>query len=436
MPASAPKSLRIRTYQVGFGDCFLLSFNYDGDKKKHVLIDFGTKALPKGAPKDMMLRIAKDIKEAVGNDLVAVVATHRHQDHISGFQRSNGKGSGDIIRGLKPKVVVQPWTEQPDLAETATGPKLKRFGKGAKEHIAALANMHDIAAQVVEAAQGGRLPKGMRARLSFIGEDNVKNLDAVKNLMDMGERKPVYVYSGSRSGLASLLPGVKVHVLGPPTVDQGDKIKSIKSYAKTSDDYWGFQARAMRAAGTRATRKRAKRNDGVLFPRHVASRGPNFPVETRWLIYHARAAQSEQLLSIVTMLDKVMNNTSVILVFEVGNKRLLFPGDAQLENWLFALEGTRDKYKALLQGVDLYKVGHHGSWNATPKRLWNLFKKKSASSGPARLKTLMSTLEGVFHEEHEVPREKLVTELKHQSDLFSTQQIPKGKISSDTLVPL
>jgi hypothetical protein len=249
----------------------------------------------------------------------------------------------------------------------------------------------------------------------------------------MGERKPVYVYSGSRSGLASLLPGVKVHVLGPPTVDQSDK---IKSYAKTSDDYWGFQARAMRAAGTRATRKRAKRNDGVLFPRHVASRGPNFPVETRWLIYHARVAQSEQLLSIVTMLDTVMNNTSVILVFEVGNKRLLFPGDAQLENWLFALEGTRDKYKALLQGVDLYKVGHHGSWNATPKRLWNLLKKKSASSGPARLKTLMSTLEGVFHEEHEVPREKLVTELKHRSDLFSTQQIPSGKLFSDTLVPL
>ena len=68
-----------------------------------------------------------------------------------------------------------------------------------------------------------------------------------------------------------------------------------------------------------------------------------------------------------------------------------------------------DKYKALLQSIDLYKVGHHGSWNATPKKLWKLFKKKSSSSGPARLKTLMSTLEEVFHEEHEVPRGKLVT---------------------------
>ena len=81
----------------------------------------------------------------------------------------------------------------------------------------------------------------MRERLSFIGEDNVKNIDAVKNLMDMGLKDPVYVFSGSKSGIDSLLPGVKVHVLGPPTVDQSDK---IKSYAKTSDNYWRNQANA------------------------------------------------------------------------------------------------------------------------------------------------------------------------------------------------
>jgi metal-dependent hydrolase (beta-lactamase superfamily II) len=433
MPASALKSMNIRTYQVGFGDCFLLSFHYDSGKKKHVLIDFGTKALPKGSPKDLMLRIANNIKEVVGDDLVAVVATHRHQDHISGFQRNKGKGPGDIIRSVKPKVVLQPWTEQPDLEQKATKPALRRFGKGAKAHVAALSDIHKVAAQIVEAAQRGQLRMDMRGRLSFIGEDNVKNLDAVKNLMDMGVKEPVYVFSGSKSGLGSLLPGVRVHVLGPPTVDQSNK---IRSYAKTSDDYWGFQAHAMRAASGSRGRSGAKRKSNVLFPRHVASRGPNYPVETRWLIYHAHVAYSEQLLSIVTMLDRVLNNTSVILVFEAGNKKLLFPGDAQLENWLFALDGTHDKYKTLLQSIDLYKVGHHGSWNATPKKLWNLFKKKSASSGPARLKTLMSTLEGVFHEKHEVPREKLVTELKRQSDLFSTQQLPTGELFKDTLVPL
>jgi hypothetical protein len=37
-----------------------------------------------------------------------------------------------------------------------------------------------------------------------------------------------------------------------------------------------------------------------------------------------------------------MNNTSVILFFEVGSKKLLFPGDAQIENWSYALEDARD----------------------------------------------------------------------------------------------
>ncbi|TPQ33910.1 hypothetical protein C2U70_18400 [Bradyrhizobium guangdongense] len=431
MAASAPTSLNIRTYQVGFGDCFLLSFIYDDGKKRHVLIDFGTKALPKGTPKGHMLRIAKNIEATVGEDPFAVVATHRHLDHISGFEpNAQGSGTGNIIARMKPTVVVQPWTEQPDLAENAKAPALKRFGKGAAARVAALSDVHEIAAHVVDATRRGQLPREMRDRLSFIGEDNIKNPGAVKNLMTMGQKKPVYVFSGTKSGLDALLPDVKVHVLGPPTVAQSDK---IKSYAKTSDQYWNFQARAMRAGTASA---RSKGRSKVLFPRHVASAGPNYPVEARWLIYHARLAQAEQLLSIVTMLDKFMNNTSVILVFEAGSKKLLFPGDAQLENWLFALDGTNDKYKALLQSVDLYKVGHHGSWNATPKKLWALFKKKKATSGPGRLKTLMSTLEGVFHEDHEVPRGKLVTELKNQSDLVSTNKLPKSDLFKDTLVQL
>ena len=45
--ASTPASVEIRAYQVGFGDCFVLSFVYSPANKKHVLIDFGTTGLPK-----------------------------------------------------------------------------------------------------------------------------------------------------------------------------------------------------------------------------------------------------------------------------------------------------------------------------------------------------------------------------------------------------
>ncbi|HOG53138.1 MAG TPA: hypothetical protein PLT03_04620, partial [Bacillota bacterium] len=42
--------------------------------------------------------------------LDAVVVTHRHSDHISGFS-TEGAASGKVIAGLNPDVVVQPWTE-------------------------------------------------------------------------------------------------------------------------------------------------------------------------------------------------------------------------------------------------------------------------------------------------------------------------------------
>src|SRR5262249_30476171 len=121
--ATAPKELAIRTYQVGFGDCFLLSFKYAKGDEKHVLIDFGSTKLPPKAPKSRMLDIAHDIKSRCGGKLYAVVATHRHQDHISGFATAaGGKGPGDVIKSLKPDYVVQPWTEDPKLAPSATGP--------------------------------------------------------------------------------------------------------------------------------------------------------------------------------------------------------------------------------------------------------------------------------------------------------------------------
>jgi hypothetical protein len=120
-----------------------------------------------------------------------------------------------------------------------------------------------------------------------------------------------------------------------------------------------------------------------------------------------------------------MNNTSVILLFEVGKKKLLFPGDAQLENWQFAL--SQDKFTSLLSSVNVYKVGHHGSLNATPKSLWKLFKNKSEKKKAAsRLKSLMSTMEGKHGHttaRTEVPRRTLVNALNRESDLFTTQKV-------------
>jgi hypothetical protein len=424
----APTSATIRTYHVGFGDCFLISFEYSRKSERHVLIDFGSTAFPKGVPKSRMMDVAENIKQRTGGKLHAVVATHRHRDHISGFATEKvGKGTGDVIRSLKPDLVVQPWTEDPKLGPKATGPgasnaKIKKFGTGTSEQIAALSLMHELAHQSLAARN---LPKNLRGELGFLGESNIANPSAVKNLMKMAKNS--YVYCGSKSGLEKILPGVKVEVLGPPTLKQTDMIKKRRS--RDPDEFWHFQVSATPLAAP------ADKARTTLFPRYVESRGFSHRINARWLVYHARTVRGEQLLQIVRMLDQEMNNTSVILLFQVGKKKLLFPGDAQIENWQYAL--GQKKYQSLLTSVNLYKVGHHRSLNATPKSLWKLFKNKSERKTGNRLLSLMSTMEGKhgsIHSQTEVPRVKLVRELRRQSDLFTTQQLKGKEFFHDTVV--
>jgi hypothetical protein len=426
--SKSPKSLNIRTYHVGFGDCFLLSFRYGPDDEKHVLIDFGSTGLPDGTPKTRMMDIAKDIKSRA-RKLTAVVATHRHKDHISGFEtKPGGKGTGDIIKSLKPDLVIQPWTEDPDLGPNATGPAEQRMGDGTRSFVAGLRSMQDVALQTMEQTRRTRyFTSDLREQFYFLGESNINNPSAVKNLMTMG-KKTNYVFYGKNSGLKTLLPGVTVDVLGPPTVKQTASIKKQRS--KDADEFWHFQAAAMRLAASDG------KDPAVLFPGHVRAKGPRFPVDVRWLVYHARKSRGDQLLQIVRMLDKAMNNTSVILLFRVKNESLLFPGDAQIENWQYALSQEPDR--KLLSGVNVYKVGHHGSLNATPKSLWNLFKNRSKDTKDAkRLKSLMSTMEhkhGSETSHTEVPRTTLVSTLKTQSDLFSTQSLAGSTFFHDTSI--
>src|SRR6185436_3881094 len=125
---------------------------------------------------------------------------------ISGFatDRKSG-GSGTIIAGLKPQLVLQPWTEDPDAAEDATHATAdsQRSPKG---FIAGLAAMNRLAERVTQIAVSGHvsLSPAARKRLAFVGADNVKNKSAVENLIAMGKRKgakPVYAHHGSDSGL-------------------------------------------------------------------------------------------------------------------------------------------------------------------------------------------------------------------------------------------
>jgi hypothetical protein len=437
---SGPDRLTVRTYQVGFGDCFLLSFRYP-DGERHVLMDFGSTSLPKDAPKTRMMDVARDIRDRCGKGgLTAVVATHRHKDHISGFDPGTPRrpGPGAIIKALAPRLVVQPWTEDPNLDPQATGPAPTGAAGAQIKQLRALGSMHAVAEMVVrESKRSAFFSNELKATLSFLGDDNIKNLEAVRNLMDMGSAGEArYAYYGSDAGFGPHLPGVKVHVLGPPTVQQSATVKRQRS--RDPDEFWHLQSRALRSGAPEPGGKRGAKAP-PLFPHDVVHRAPGtFPIDARWFVSQTRKIRGEQLLQVVRMLDQALNNTSLILLFEVNGRILLFPGDAQIENWAYALskKPVRDK----LAKVDVYKVGHHGSLNATPKSLWALFKKKRGNvAAGAELVTLMSTMPGKHgHEEDrtEVPRKSLVSQLQNQTDHFTTESLSGGAFFHDTVLEL
>jgi hypothetical protein len=88
------------------------------------------------------------------------------------------------------------------------------------------------------------------------------------------------------------------------------------------------------------------------------------------------AAQPDVLAAQAQKLDNFVNNQSLVVYFTFGGKTMLFAGDAQWGNWdNFLFDGVNvddttpltSSSKAMLANLDFYKVGHHGSRNATPK---------------------------------------------------------------------
>jgi beta-lactamase superfamily II metal-dependent hydrolase len=420
----APSSVTIRMYNVGFGDCFLLTFHY-ATKSRYMLIDYGSTAAPTGVRPGYMANVAKDIKGRCNGKLDVLLETHRHRDHISGFT-TVGDATGKIIASLEPDHVIQPWTEDPDAkpdAMTATTPLRKGGASGRKQltahFLGSLEDMHRVARAVDQLTRTGAMYGGRETlkQMAFLGQNNLKNLSAVNNLIAMGKKGEAhYVNAGMQ--LNSLLPGVRITVLGPPTLKQTETIRTQR--AKDADEFWQFRSFW---ASQRVTANAMTKPDKSNLPTAFARRSnAAHPPSVRWFIEQSRRIHADQTLEIVRDLDNVMNNTSVILLFEIGNRKLLFPGDAQIENWAYALHNK--KWCELLKDVNLYKVGHHGSLNATPKSLWKLFRHKGDKHVHDRLETLCSTKAGKHGNAKsgtEVPRTLLVKELQANSIFNSTE---------------
>lgn len=454
-----PTKLTLWAYDVGFGDCILLELGY-ATETRFVLFDFGTKGAskPKGnaatARTSPMLKIARHIQARVAaannGRLAAVVATHRHQDHISGFDPgSKNDGPGAVIKALKPEVVVQPWTDVPNAAADWSGPDAKLGSRKAVGHggdplalapgtLSLVHRFAKLAMQEVESSAARFTAEAVQGILS-VARNNLANrgaLDLLEGLCPASKHD--YVYAGARAkNLERALPGVKIQVLGPPTLNQ--YTKAFKGYAKNvPDEYWSLRVQLSDEHGfwkqltaLQAMAVRAAANSGKPLFRGGSTHAPP---EARWLVKRLGQDRGDSVFEVVRSADNVLNNTSVMLLLTIGSKRLLFPGDAQFEAWEYVLEVAKGAptTKRELAQTDVYKVGHHGSLNATPKAsVWEKFAKRGPKGKRKRLTTVLSTAEGYYggkkQADTEVPRKPLVEALRAGSDFHATSERRAGQ---------
>lgn len=441
-----PETVSVRLYQVGFGDCFLLTIGYGADGERHVLIDFGQKSairrsdtVARPAMGDKALAaVAANIRQRTGEaGLAGVVVTHRHEDHISGFGVPDAL---DQLAHVKPKVVLQPWTEDRDLPADASKPvgSSPRFLAGlsaARTMVERLAT--DPFRQRTSVA--GREIVAL-ARFQLANQAAITGLHTFKTGDDPAKFEYLVAADKERAApstaLADELPGVEIEILGPPRPEVWPQIRRQR---EDDPQYWLQMTDALQSAvglGVAEVPLADVGEPGQQEDAQIAQLVEVGPV--RWLLDKLRRQQLRSVQRIVTWLDSSLNNTSVILLFRVGERRLLFGGDAQWENWSYALTAhpaieaiTTDPSR-----LDLYKVGHHGSRNATPKNaLFPLWKRRRRRTD--RMLALMSTLSDAYGEAggHPVPSAALTTALRDSFRLVSTEEFGPGGLWRDFAAP-
>lgn len=353
----------IRMYNTGFGDCFLLGFSSNGVTRR-ILIDCGMHhSAPGPFPMDRIVDdIIATLNKDAGGRLEAVVVTHRHSDHVSGF-------ASPQWAAVEVEEVWMPWTEDP----------LDPVARTIRDRQSTLAKRLHLVLQKLQAA----------AQLDMV-QNNLTNAKAMQTVHEgfrnVKRRRFLPEVDDNRNSFPlPALPDVAVHVLGPSRnqdvirdmmppegehylrlVDVDgersslDPFPGIPSYAR--DAFEAFLADLDKDA---ASPRWLPLLDAQVRPQRGISmsrrQDKQFPKAT------AKAIREEtdfDLFAIASSLEKAVNGTSLMLLFRVEGQSLLFPGDAQWGTWSAALQNP--KHRQLLEQTSFFKVAHHGSHNATP----------------------------------------------------------------------
>jgi hypothetical protein len=334
--------LLVRLFDVGLGDCIYCRIpkaHKDG-RDFHILIDCGTLSAT-----DLLKKAIEKLKPSLpkigGKRRVdLLVVTHEHKDHMTGFGL---KIWDDFSFGA----IWMNAAMNPNHPESKKAKKLHSFASGAM-------------------AQAVRLNLALGPQLSVLASALALNQDAMKTLRETlpnaSKITPKYVHAASKKkDLALPLEGATISVLGPERDidyyylgDPGDP--SLRSSLRSALGFIDSGLPPVDAA--------------VPDPASVATPTNIDPGDFRQL----RSRMLSTALAFADLDGKVCNNTSVVLLIEWKGKRLLFVGDAEWDGGF--KEGSKGNcawnvmwnlHKKRLDGpLAFYKIGHHGSTNATP----------------------------------------------------------------------
>lgn len=320
----------VRMYNVGFGDAFLVTVPRRG-RPWRMLVDCGVHM--QGAGEHDLNSIVEDIIRTVAADtdgrprIDVVVATHRHRDHIAGFDN-------DRWHDVEVGEVWLPWVEDPDDPDAVA---LRN-----RQQAAAL-SLHSHFAAVEDADRAG-----------FV-LNSLSNDDAMWVLQNGFAGSPKRRYVSAQGAKAHPLPGVQggcVYFLGPPRDP-----RNLAAMDPPKGQRWLGLSESSAATG-----------GGEMFPGFTVAAGdyarqfPHLAVDDKLLASFREEAVDT--LTAASLLDRAVNNTSVMFLLQVGDALLLFPGDAQWGAWQPLLDDG--DVRSLLSRTTLYKISHHGSHNGTP----------------------------------------------------------------------
>ncbi len=404
--------IRIRMYNVGFGDCFLLLL----PGKRAILVDAGFHAQGKGmfGGNDLADQILADVTAFAGQPrLDVVIATHRHQDHIFSFNSDNwdkfeiGEVWMPWVEDRSNSKAVGLWKKQKRFALQLAA-ALPSFSLGADDKAGIDFMLWNAAAPV----------DGMEGIAGFEAWSNSGALDRLHDGFKRRDRaRPRFLPEKEafpEDFQSDALPGVKIHVLGPPR--DPDLIEKLDP----EGDDETYRALALRAAAFGSTL-----DASVLSPFgpawEVQPNEPGTPLEPAETDRMDDLAHNADAVFAAEKVDGMINSTSLVLVLEIGKARLLLPGDAEWGTWKRILDD--EAARALVRGATFFKVGHHGSHNASSKTLIE-------KTLPAAIPAMISTQEGPGKYRNHIPLPDLLKAMK-QRDMHVVRSDKPGNSLPD-----